>query len=257
MPSRARFRLALDTIAVGLIVLYVGTIAARNAGNQWDFRSYVTAVRVALSGADPYVPEHLAALAGRITLPFLYPPCTLLLFLPLALLPLATAGTVWIVLKVAVLGALVLIWRRWFLRRMELLPIVLLAVFGWNGSAIWDLRSGNVSLFECGVLWSAFACFVSGRRALFAALVVLASCFKLTPAAFLLLLLVPTERHQPSPKTFAVAIATLAVVLLGSMGWALLVHWEPFLRHLPPAGGDSNPSSLAFLVSLATRLSHQ
>jgi len=259
MPSRARpLRLALDIAAIALIALYVVTIAARNAGGQWDFRSYATAAQLALSGGDPYVPENLAAFAGRLTQPFLYPPISLILLLPLALIPATIAGAVWIALKVAVLAALVWVWRRWFLTRSELLPIVLLAAFGWNGAAIWDLRSGNIALIECGVLWTAFACFVSGRRILFASLVVLAACFKLTPAVFLLLLLVPTERQDPDLRLFVISVASLGALVLGSMAGAAMAHWEPFLRHLPPAStlGESNPSSLAFWTSLTGLFLH-
>lgn len=257
MPSRARsIRLALDAIAVALITLHVATLAAANAGAQWDFRSYATAVRAALSGVDPYIPQHLEVFAGRLTLPFVYPPVALLLFIPLAALPVTAAATVWIVLKVSLLAGLVVLWRRWFPNGVEIIPLALLAVFGWNGAAIWDLTSGNVSLLECALLWSAFTCFVSGRRLLFASLVVLAACFKLTPAVFLLLLLVPAGPLRPDPRTFVLSLVSLFAIVLGSMAWATRAEWQPFLLHAPPALmlGETNPSSLAFLIALAPRL---
>jgi alpha-1,2-mannosyltransferase len=257
MASRARtIRVALDTVAIAMIVLYVATIAVRYAGGQWDFRSYTTAARVALSGVDPYVPSNLELFAGRMTLPFIYPPFALLAFLPLAMLPLPVAGAAWMLLKLALLGGLVLLWRRWFLPGAALMPLVMLTIFGWNAAAIWDLQSGNFSLVECALLWSAFACFVNGRRTWFAALVVVAASFKLTPAVFLLLLLVPTGREQPEPGRFALAVVALLALLAISFAWANFSGWEFFLTHLPPAYsiGPANPSALAFLLSLAVQL---
>lgn len=256
MGSRVRsLRLGLDVIAAALIGLYLLSIVARNIGAQWDFRTYWVAARAAWSGLDPYVPAHLEALARRPTEPFVYPPIALAFFLPIAAIPQPSAALLWILLQTLVLAGLVLLWMRTFVGRDALLPLAVLAVFGWNGSALWNLRSGNVALIECGLLWAGFAFFAAGRRTVFASLVVLASCFKLLPAAFLLLLLVPTERGAPSRRLLLASVAALAVLVGGSALLGQALHWEPFLRHLPDSQmlGESSPGSLALIRTMIGR----
>jgi len=144
---RSWLLLALEWLGVALIATYVVTFAARNATLQWDLRACLAAARAALAGTDPYVLENLARVWERdMNLPFLYPPVALLPFLGLAQLPVANAAALWIGGKAVLLGVLITIWWRRWAPGGGPLAIALLAVFGWNGSALWDLRAGNVSI---------------------------------------------------------------------------------------------------------------
>ena len=248
-----RARAGLEVAGLALLALYLFTFVARNVSSQGDLRTYLLAARAALAGLDPYRPEQLSALAGRVVVPFVYPPIALLPFLAFASVTRATVAALWIGAKLALLIGLVIAWRRWLSPRDAWLPLALVAVFGWNQAALWDLRTGNVALFECALLWSAFGCFAAGRRTAFAALVVAAACFKLTPAAFLLLLLVPTGEERPRPLRL---IGWLA--LLGALVWAPTLigpaaRWDGFLTHLPAANtlGESNPSMFGLLTVLS------
>ena len=248
-----RWDVVLTCAGVGLIAFYVATFAVRNAPLQADFRTYVAAGRAALAGIDPYSAEHLSALAHRETLPFVYPPVTLRAFAPLAALPGGLARALWMALNVAILAGLVASWRLWLGPGVRLLPLALAAVFGWNASALWGLRTGNVALIEAALIWLALVCYARGRRGAFAALIVAAACFKLAPALFLLLLLVPRERERPHFARALTAVAILGALVLGPTLLGPAARWEFFLRHLPDAGalGSSNPGALGFFTVLA------
>ncbi len=248
-----RARLAADFVGVALIALYVGMFAIRNTLMQGDLRTYLAAARAALQGIDPYPPEHLTTLARRATLPFVYPPITLPAFFPLLALPHRLVLTLWMGANVALLAGLVVAWRRWPFAHIGLLPLALVAVFGWNSSALSGLRSGNIALFEAAVLWAALMAYARGRRILFAVLIVAAACFKVMPAAFLLLLLVPTQRDLPRPGVLMASLVALAGLIMAPVALGPASRWEFFMRHLPRAEtmGFSNPGALGFTTALA------
>jgi alpha-1,2-mannosyltransferase len=246
VPALARF---LGTLAVAA---YVARVAWRAARLQWDFKVYLEAAHAAAQGLDPYRVENLVAVSGRpVSLPFLYPPVALLPFLALARLPETAALALWMGLKILLLAGLVVLWKRVFVPRASWFLVALVTVFGSNGAALWDLRSGNVALVEAALIWSALAFWVRGRRGAFAALVVLAALFKLAPAAFLLLLLVPAGGQRPRPGLCALALAALGLLAFGPLLVGPASGWRGFLGGL---GGDfpvgeANPSALALLVT--------
>src|SRR6185369_10389588 len=143
-PSARPLRVALDLVGVAFAAVYLATFVARNVRLQWDARTYLWAAHAALAGLDPYRLDHLARVAGHrpVSLPFVYPPVALLPFLGLSALPIETALAVWIGFKVALLAGLVVLWRR-LDPRVEWLPLAVVAVFRFNGAALWDLRAGN------------------------------------------------------------------------------------------------------------------
>ena len=247
-------RAGLDLIALALVAFYLAVFVACNVWVQGDMRSYWIAARCALAGFDPYRPGNLDAMAGTATAAFVYPPITLVPFSLLAQLPFAAAAGVWIGIKIALLAVLVVTWRGWLAPRDRvLLPLSLVAVFGWNGAALWDLGCGNVALIECVLLWLAFGCFVAGHRPAFGALVVAASCFKLMPAAFLLLLLVPTGKNASNPVRLLASVLLLSALVLGPVAVGPAAQWDRFFEHLPSAStlGESNLGGLAFATVVA------
>jgi hypothetical protein len=226
----------------------------RAAPLQWDLRTYLAATRATLAGINPYRVENLADFAGRGVLPFVYPLPALVFFLPL--IPLATAPAAFIGVKLALLAGLVAGWAKALRPVRAVLPLALLAVFGWNGAALWDLRAGNVAIVECGLLWGAFACFVAGRRAAFAALVVMAATFKVFPLAFLLLLLVPAGGSGPRPWLLAGSLAAFVAAVVAPMRIGPAAGWEPFFAHVPMVNtiGEANPSAIGFATLALQRL---
>jgi len=253
-PSARPLRVALDLVGVAFAAVYLATFVARNVRLQWDARTYLWAAHAALAGLDPYRLDHLARVAGHrpVSLPFVYPPVALLPFLGLSALPIETALAVWIGFKVALLAGLVVLWRR-LDPRVEWLPLAVVAVFGFNGAALWDLRAGNVALLEAAGIWAGLAAFVAGRRGLFAACVVAASTFKLAPVVFLLLLLVPTDGRRPRPGLFALALGAWLACVAAPFLIGPGRHWSGFLTNLgePIPVGESNPSVCALFLAYA------
>lgn len=247
---------ALDLVGLALLAFFLAGFVDRNVLHQGDLRTYRLAAQVALRGGDPYQPGALSALAGHHVFPFVYPPIAIVPFLGLADLALKTAASVWIWVKLGLLGALVFAWGRWFTRDLPQLPLALVAIFGWNASAQWDLATGNVAILECALVWAGLACFAAGRRTWFALLIVAAACFKLAPAAFLLLLLVPTGGTPASPRRLALSLGLLGVLVLGPVVAGPASHFERFWAHVPEAttDGAANPSALGLLTLLAHRV---
>jgi hypothetical protein len=194
----------------------------------------------------------LSRLAHRaVGMPFLYPPATLILFVPLTLLPVLQAAELWALAKVALLFGLFRVWRSRFLKSVN--PVLLLAVlvFGYNAAAVWDLKTGNIATLESLLLWAGFAAYARGRRAQFAAWVVAASLFKLLPIVFLLLLLAPSRRGRRDGKMALGALAAWSIVVflpvLVGPAWA-----RDFLRQAPTERpwGTACPSALGLIDML-------
>ena len=239
---------AAEWTLTGLLVVAIAGYLVRGAGNPLDFYTYYYAATAEVLGLDPYRLESLWAIAKKSVPPFYYPPVTFALFVPFTRLPMAAAAQVWLGLKLAMAASLIVVWKRWFLRDTSVALIVLVAFFGFNGAMLWDLSTGNVSVLEQLLLWSAFACYLQERRLWFVVLVVLASVFKLLPITFLGLLLVPSKRHRQSYGLAAAGCAAFAAIVL-LPGWLGLKWAHGFVPSLPTERplGEIAPSALGLL----------
>jgi hypothetical protein len=236
---------ALALALTGVAILYV----AVGASNPWDFQTYYYAATACRAHLNPYDLGSLSAVAGKpIELPFVYPPVSLLPFLALSFLPLSAASLVWLGLKVCLLVWLLAMWRREFLAEVPGWVILGVAVFGFNAAALWDLRTGNVALVEAFLLWAGFLSYVRGRTVCSARRIAAASAFKITPIAFLGLLLVGSSSGKK--KALAVVVGVALLVALLAVSWPLTVEW---VRALPRSvalerpTGEINPSALGIL----------
>ncbi|HYQ89220.1 MAG TPA: glycosyltransferase family 87 protein [Candidatus Binatia bacterium] len=242
-------------LELALLALFLGLalfVVRLTLNRPWDTETYWYAASAAISGLNPYDLTDLSQLAHRaVGMPFLYPPATVLLFVPLTVLPVLQAAELWALAKVALLFGLFRIWRSGFLKDVS--PILLLAVvvFGYNAAAVWDLKTGNIATLEALLLWAGFAAYARGRRGEFAAWVVAASLFKLLPIAFLLLLLAPSRNGRRDGRTALCALAVWAVVvflpLLVGPAWA-----RGYLHQLPAERpwGTACPSALGLIDML-------
>ncbi len=239
-------------VAIGMIVAAAVFYLVKSLGNAWDYETFHFAAVAFRRGLDPYGTDVLSGVAGRqVLFPFLYPPGALALFIPLTWVPLATAEWIWLGIKIVMAGGLVAIWRSSFARGARFPTLLVVAVFGFNAAMLWDLETGNVSIVEQLLLWSAFACLVAGRRWAFAVLVALASIFKLLPILFLALLFLPaprrTRRAGPLFAGLAVFAAIVALPSALGLGWARGFH-----PHVPPDRpfGEINPSALGIFDTI-------
>jgi alpha-1,2-mannosyltransferase len=244
-------RIALLALALGLAAAYV----IAGASHQWDFETYYYAASAYRAGLDPYLLQSLTTVAGKpIELPFIYPPATLLLFVPFSYLPLGTASLVWLSLKCVLAGILVWIWRKEFLRFVAPDLVLVTALLGFDLALLWDLRTGNVSLVEQALLWSGFFAYVRGRFSVAAVLIGLASVFKLGPIVFLALFLSPLgERNRVAPIVLGlVAFVSLIVVpLVPFASWTHALTAAFGQGSLTPNSDPSAPTVLGWVLSLA------
>jgi len=218
----------------------------------WDLKTYWFAGRAAAQGLNPYDINVLADVAGgAVGMPFLYPPITVPLLIPLTALPIETASQVWLGIKLLMYVALVLLWHRYFLPDIHPVLLAFVAVFGFNAASVWDLRSGNVAMLEQLLLWLGFVAYTRERRLAFALCVVAAALFKIFPAAFLALLLIPSQNREPEWKLASGSVALLAALVLipalAGPAWARgFFYLMPGVR----PWGLVNPSNLGIIDTL-------
>jgi hypothetical protein len=105
-----------------------------------------------------------------------------------------------------------------------------------------------VALIEVALLWTGFVSYVRGKTVCSARRIAAASVFKITPIAFLGLLLVGPAPGKKKALAVVVGVALLAALLL--ISWPLTVEW---VRALPRylaferPTGEINPSALGIL----------
>ncbi|HET9250774.1 MAG TPA: glycosyltransferase family 87 protein, partial [Candidatus Eisenbacteria bacterium] len=242
-------------------VLLVAMLAAApllvqtSARQPWDFETYWYAARAAISGGDPYSPDQLAHVADRpVAMPFVYPPITIPVFAPFTLSPVLEARWIWLTLKVVAILALFQVWRRRIVPEVPLIPLAFATAFGFNAASIWDLKTGNVSGFEQLLLWLGLAAYVQGRQAVSAVRIVAGSLFKLLPAAFLALLVVPAKDREQSWKVPTIALLLVAALVL--VPTLLGPEWtRGYLGNFPDERpwGYVNPSALGLIDTLLDR----
>src|SRR5262245_39897206 len=208
-------------VVAGSCLLLLGAAAylAPRALDAWDFRTFYFAATAAARGLNPYDASAVSAVAGEEQFPYIYPPATLVFFYPFSRLGVQHATLLWLGLKLGLAIALLLLWRRSFLGTTGWIALLAVTLFGFNGSLLMDLRSGNISVLEQLALWLGFAAYCEGRRWRFAVLVSIASAFKLFPAAFLALLLVPLRRKGTRTGPVLVGLALVALWVAIPPAW--------------------------------------
>lgn len=209
----------IKTAAYLLVVLaWVWVIATvwRGPGeHQFDFKTYYVAVQVYERGDNPY-DIHQIRESGRSPhlLGFYYPLATLNLLRPLGHMDYVDAYRVWFALKVLALAALLMIWKRFFLPKPDWLFLIV-ALLGFQAATVWDLKTGNVTVFEQLWLWAGFAFLARARATAFVVCIVIASLAKLLPGVFLLLLFLPALRSRANTvRALAGGLAIAAITLL-------------------------------------------
>jgi hypothetical protein len=238
--KQQRSGLVAKLVRVSLMILVVATAAAyvvAGARNPWDFETYFYAATAYRVGLNPYSLDALSRVAHKsIELPFLYPPITLAVFIPLSLLPSGIAAATWLALKSLLLVFLLWVWRREFLPSSGSLALVAVTLLGFNLAVLWDLRIGNVALVETVLLWLAFLTYLRHRDVLTAYLVAMASVFKILP--ILLLGLLAMSRRPPRARLALIAFGLATLLALVAFPMDLSAEW---VRALGRSSGDSRP----------------
>jgi hypothetical protein len=259
-------RLIFAVAIVGWIALLfrVSLIADKM---QWDFEVYYYAAKAHATGLNPYDPYdtyqglQLSDFVERWApecAHFPYLPLSMYLFKPFILLSLVQAKYVFFFMKCGLLAYLFWVWQFRFLKNPSDAFFALFCLFAFNATIFLDIRSGNVSIIEQSLIWSAFLAFVTRRVALFCVLLCLTSVFKLTPILFGGLLLL-----DESPwKNRSVLILIISIIFVGFVTWLAdpgsLRHFFMFASHT--AEGDvfvniCNPATFSLVRFLSEKLS--
>ena len=231
----------------------LANIALHGAKYQWDFKVYYAAAWTFAEGHDPYAPVPQDYTPGGY-LPFLYPPLTLGLFRLFALPPLLPAAALWLALKVGALVGLFCVWSRRFLPlSARSAATVVFCLLAFNKALYTDIASGNVTVFEELALWLGFAALLAGRPFAFCLCLILAAQFKVTPIAFLVLLLLVPPRPQWR-AFFAGLLGFAALFSLNVLLYPALTHEFFAVASGIDHRGSNNPSTLAFFRDLSDTL---
>jgi hypothetical protein len=245
-PGRANRAFAEFMLLIAgwsMVAWCVWTFAESFHSSQWDLEVYRRAGATYAAGADPY-------LRHGSELPFVYPPALLRFFSLLAGVPSSVAQWGWLIAKIAALCTWLRAAGRTFEPFRNDYASVLFLLFAFNGAIYIDFITGNVSVFEQALLWTAFGSLLRQRYVVFTLLVVATAEVKLAPLLFLLLLL--TVPMRPRLAEFGLGLALVGV----SWGVEALIWPRLCFTFIHQAvrldeSGRVNPSTYAVAKELA------
>ncbi|MBK9119424.1 MAG: DUF2029 domain-containing protein [Phycisphaerales bacterium] len=217
-----------------------------------DFRAYYAAGAALRAGLDPYdtalVQQHIALPGQQSIVPYVYPPPTLALAWAFAGLPYPAAQVPWALLQ-AGLGVAAFIWvcRTYGLALGGPGSVLLGVVFAGSSSVAQLFRWGQFDLIVVALLAVAGLALTRERRVLGGVLLGLATIAKVTPGAYLIVLLMRREWR---------ALAAAAATILATLGVsaALLpagtfVAWRANLARLSGEVTVHNQSLRGYLLA--------
>lgn len=164
---------------------------------EWDFQTYYSGAKAYQDGLNPYDIQNLKEEAGKeIVLPFAYPPPSLWFFRIFTGFSYPVAAQLWLFLKLVLVAALIVLWRRFFIPSTSAVLFSLMLLLAFDAAIFWDLKAGNVAIIEQFLLWTGFVFLLKRRPLIFCVFVILAAIFKVTPIFFLCLLPLSSLRNK-------------------------------------------------------------
>ena len=248
-PEWAPIKALIMAVIALSVPLAFFQVASNTTEFQRDFQSYYFAGHAYRDGDNPYSEAALTEAAGRnVDHPFVYPPLVLPFVSVFSLFNYSPAYFAFLLLKIGALIGLFAIWRRHFVDG-PLLPFLVFAAVAFNAAIYIDLRVGNISIFEQLLVWIGLAYLLRNKVSAFLALILIASLFKLTLAAFLFIpIILDAFRNW---KRVAAAFLIFAAIQFGSLALSPTLS-SAFLEGLSglTERGTINPSTLAAITDL-------
>lgn len=216
------------SVTVPLLAFVLAGLVVHTGGRHIDLEVYRFAVQAWLSGGDMYGP--LPETAGRIALPFIYPPFAALLMTPLAVVPWVVAWVGLLALSVLALGGtLYVVARRLWpgggrggaLSTVSIaLPLTLAVTPGSPidltaphrstpfalDPVLQTIEFGQINLLLMALV--ALDCLVDRPRWPRGLLIGVAAAIKLTPAAFVLFFLLRRDYRAAATAAVGGVVAT-------------------------------------------------
>jgi alpha-1,2-mannosyltransferase len=173
-------------------------------------------------------------------LPFTYPPFSAIIAIPLAWMSANAAGVVWTLGSLFVLGWLVLVGFRPFVRRFPttwrpVIVAVLVSVMAWTLPIRDEFRYGQVGIFLAALC--ALDCLLPKTKWPRGALVGLATAIKLTPGVFIPYLWLTGRRRAAAVATAWLVGATVATAI--AMPQASRIFWTKAVFDSDRAGDNA------------------
>ncbi len=166
-----------------LVFLYAARVVINLPPDaQWDCGIQYASAQAFVNGQNPYDRHE------GVSWEYVYTPESLLRFAPMALFYQAAACAGKLYLKLGLLLALVVLWRRKFLAEEGDGWFYVFCLLAFNSTIYLDVRASNVSIEEQFLVWVGFYFFLRRNYTAFSGFIIAASLFKGLPALFLLVL---------------------------------------------------------------------
>lgn len=218
---------------------------------QWDFKTYYYAAKAFEEGFNPYDTSTLSSLAGStIELKFIYLPLTLLFFRYFSFFEFETAFSIFLGLKIVLLAGLIYLWTRVFVKKETGILFFPFCFLAFNFTIYNDIVAGNLSIIEQFLIWLAFYFYMERRLLLFSLTIPVAAIFKITPMAFLILLVLVKDKKKYSYMMVSLLLFSIGVVVSYALWPQLFMDFLGNLAGLDERG-MSNPSTLPFIRDIS------
>jgi hypothetical protein len=242
------------SILLGLLIFFGFLIAIIDLLShpdlyQRDFQTYYYAGKAIAEDLNPYDLDVLSRLASTpLVHKFVYPPITLPLFKFLPLIEYTTAYYLYLVIKGIALIGLFVLWKNSFLPRAGL-TFLLFCLIAYNSAIYIDFRVGNISIFEQILLWTSFLFLIREQTLKSALLILVVSCFKITPILFLSLLLLSKDKRR---HFYIIGVFVVFLIIHGVSCLVTQSLFSSFIASLSGMDerGVINPSSFAFILDV-------
>lgn len=156
---------------------------------------------------------------------------------------------IYILLQLLLLFFLFILWRKYFLKGEFDYLFFLFCFFAFNSAILIDLVTGNISIIEQALLWGAFYFYLEKRPLLFCLLILLISCFKISPILFLALLFISDDKQKYKYFFSSLILFTIYIFLNIIFEYNLFQNFLGNLKQMD-YGGISNPSSYQLIKDL-------
>jgi len=187
--------IALTILLLAYFITLILHVSAHDDQYLWDFRTHREAGKILAAGSNPYDAATLFPKA-RTRFLYTYPPATLFFYRLFALPDYKTAFHIFLIAKFIILVGLVYFWHREFLKEDGGILFYAFCLLAFNSTVFLDMIAGNINLVQQALLWLGFSFYIKSRYALFCLFTLLAASFKMTPIFFLILMLLPDDKHK-------------------------------------------------------------
>lgn len=239
-------------IFIFALIILLQIIYIINKNEYKDFKIYYTAAVAYLNYDDIYSIDVLNKYSSEnITLPFIYPPISILFFIPFQMISLKLSFYIFLMIKILALFVLIYLISR-FIFEEKFFIFIYLLVFGYSASLLVDLRAGNVTIIEQAFLWTAFYLFNKKKYNLFILLLLVASIFKIVLLFFLgILIFLPRKIRLKYLSIAAVAVLFIVSInFLFSYEYSIKYFTEVLIKRPSQIGSSINPNIMGFIGNI-------